>query len=120
MDLQDAERFAKDEAIRLSERQILEAIEENLPEAEEQSEWNWEALAKFSNVRWKTSFRDRDLKKVGRDGIADLFIESANEAIEKTDLSAGQRFLDRDFAVQEACGWVDFKFGIKLRPEEAS
>jgi preprotein translocase subunit SecA len=118
MDFQDAERFAKDEAIRLSERQILEAVEENLPEAEEQSEWNWEALAKFSNVRWKTSFRDRDLKKIGRDGIAEVFIEAANEAIEKTDLADGQRFLQRDFAIQEACGWVDFKFGIKLKPEE--
>ncbi len=73
----------------MSEQQILEAVEENLPEGEEQSDWNWEALAKFSNVRWKTSFRDRDLKKVGRDGIVDLFIESANEAIEKTDLSSG-------------------------------
>ena len=27
-------------------------IEENLPEEEEQSEWNWSAMANFLHARW--------------------------------------------------------------------
>jgi preprotein translocase subunit SecA len=118
LDYAEAERFAKDEANRLSEQQIYESLEENLPEGEDQADWNWEALAKFSNVRWKTSLRDRDLKKIGRDNLVDFLREKANEAIEKTDLSDGARFLERDFAIQEACGWVEHKFGMKIVPAE--
>ena len=33
---------------RMAEGQVFDAIEENLPEDEEPSEWNWEALAKLS------------------------------------------------------------------------
>ena len=80
-----------------------------------QADWNWEALAKFANVRWKLNLRDRDLKKVGRDNLAELLVEKAREAIEKTDLSEGARFLERDFGVQDACGWVQYKFGIETR-----
>jgi preprotein translocase subunit SecA len=118
LDFTDAERFAKDEASRLADQQIYEAIEENLPEGEDQADWNWEALAKFANVRWKTSLRDRDLKKVGRDNLVDFLVERANEAIEKTDLSEGAKFLERDFAVQEACSWVEHKFGLKVNRDE--
>jgi preprotein translocase subunit SecA len=118
LEFAEAERFAKDEANRLADQQIYEAIEENLPEGEDQADWNWEALAKFANVRWKTSLRDRDLKKVGRDNLVDFLIEKANEAIEKTDLREGARFLERDFAVQEACSWVEHKFGLKINRDE--
>jgi preprotein translocase subunit SecA len=118
LDFGEAERFAKDEASRLSEQQIYEAVEENLPESEDQADWNWGALATFANVRWKTSLRDRDLKKVGRDNLVPFLIEKANEAIEKKDLSEGARFLERDFAVQEACAWVEHKFGLKLKLDE--
>ena len=59
-----------------------------------------------------------DLKKVGRDNLVDFLIEKANEAIEKTDLSDGARFLERDFAIQEACSWVEHKFGLKIDRDE--
>ena len=61
--------WSRDEAERAAESQIFEAVEEKLPEGEEETEWNWEDLAKFSNMRWKTNFRDRDLKKIGRDEV---------------------------------------------------
>ena len=41
----DAERIADDEASRMAESQVFDAIEENLPDDEDQSEWNWDALA---------------------------------------------------------------------------
>ena len=96
---------AKDEAARQAEGQILDAIEENVPEDAEQDEWNWEALAKFVNTRWQLNLRDRDLKKIGRESLAETLIEKAREAIEQTDLSQVQR-LEEGFGLRTACGWV--------------
>ena len=79
MDFKSAESFAKDEAERAAEAQVLDAIEENLPIAEDPSEWNWSALAKIVNARWQLSLRDRDLKKIGRDQVDTFLIEKARK-----------------------------------------
>ena len=97
---------------------MLEALEENLPAEEDPAEWNWEALAKTVNTRWHLSLRDRDLKQLGRDQVGDFLIERARAALEKIDLSDGERFLQADFNVQTACAWVRHKFGIELTPAE--
>ena len=47
--LRDSRATAKDEAERMAESQVLDAIEENLPETRKTREWNWEALAKLAN-----------------------------------------------------------------------
>ncbi len=120
LDFASAETLARENAERLAEGQVLEAIEENLPAEEEASEWNWEALAKAVNTRWHLSLRDRDLKQLGRDQVGDFLIERARAAIEKIDLSDGERFLQPDFSVQTACGWVKYKFGIDLPPAEVA
>ncbi len=116
--LEDADRMARDEAYRLAESQIHDAIEENLPIDEEQSEWNWAALAKWLAVRWSTNYRDRDLKKIGRDQLAEQLIRDANEAIAEIDLSTCERFLDPKFSITTACAWLHDKFGIELAPDE--
>ena len=118
LDFDVAQRQAKDVAERLAESQIFEAVEENLPEGNEE-DWNWEALAKFANSRWKTNFRDRDLKKVGRDGVVELLLGQARDAIRQIDLSEGARFLEQDLGVRTACGWAHYKFGIEIDFEKA-
>jgi preprotein translocase subunit SecA len=118
MDFASAETFARDQAERMAEGQVLEALEENLPEEEEASEWNWEALAKMVNARWRLSLRDRDLKQLGRDRVGDFLIERARAAVQKIDLSEGEPFLLPEFGIQTACGWVRHKFGIELAPDE--
>ncbi len=110
--------IARDEAERIAESQIFDAIEENLPEGEDEAECNWEALAKFSNTRWKTNYREKDLKKIGREGISETLIAKARDAIAATDLSEGAKFLEEDFGVRSACNWVHHKFGISLDPQE--
>ncbi|MFM1902241.1 MAG: hypothetical protein RLZZ440_141 [Planctomycetota bacterium] len=115
---EEAERLATDEAVRQSETQIFEAVEENLPQGEEEDEWNWGALASFANARWKLSVNDRELKRVGRDGIIDYLRERAAEAIQRIDLSEGKRFLDPDFGLRSACGWTEWRFGIPVEPAE--
>jgi preprotein translocase subunit SecA len=118
LDFHSAEVFARDQAERMAEGQVLEALEENLPEEEESAEWNWEALAKSVNTRWHLSLRDRDLKQLGRDRVGDFLIERAQAAVQKIDLSEGQQFLRPEFSVQTACNWVRHKFGIELAPAD--
>ena len=118
MDFAAAELQAREQAERMAEGQVLEALEENLPEEEEASEWNWEALAKLVNTRWHLSLRDRDLKQLGRDRVGEFLIERARAAVQKIDLSEGQQFLRPEFGVQTACNWVRHKFGIELAPDQ--
>jgi preprotein translocase subunit SecA len=114
----EAERIAHDTASRQAESQVFDAIEENLPGDEDDSEWNWDALATWANTRWGLNLRDRDLKKVGRDSVDELLIEKAREAITSIDLSPCARYLDEDYGVKAACAWLRDKFGVELAPEE--
>ncbi len=121
LDFEQATAYARDEAERFAEMQIGDAVEENLPEAEEgdpTAEWNWLALAKFANTRWGLNLRDRDLKKEGRDAAAELLIARAQEAIARVDLSDGEPFLQPDFGRRTAVQWVRHKFQIDLEFEE--
>jgi preprotein translocase subunit SecA len=118
MDFDSAERFAKDEAERMVHGQVLDMIEENLSEDVDPAEWNWEAMAKGANLRWHLSLRDRDLRKVGRDDLAEFLIEKGQATVQKIDLSPGVPFLDPDFGLQTTCSWVLHKFGIVLHLDE--
>ena len=55
---------------------------------------------------------------MGREGVAELLIEKAHEAIRATSLSEGEPLLSPDFGLQQVCGWVKHKFGISLDIEE--
>ncbi|MFM9195832.1 MAG: SEC-C metal-binding domain-containing protein, partial [Planctomycetia bacterium] len=118
MSPEEAERRAVDEAVRQSEAQIFEAVEENLPTGEDEEEWNWSALASFANARWKLSVNDRDLKRVGRDDVAEFLQERAREAIHRIDLADGRRFLDPEFGLRTARGWTEWRFGIPVEQAE--
>ena len=118
LDYEAAAELAREEAERTAEVQVLDAIDENLPEEEDAKDWNWAALAKTANMRWGLSLRDRDLIKVGRDHVGEMLIDKAREAIAKIDLTDGKHFLDEDFANKTACAWVHHKFGIDLKVDE--
>ena len=51
LDYANASQFLLDEAERMAETQVLDAIEENLPQGGDESEWNWEAMATMANTR---------------------------------------------------------------------
>ncbi|MEQ8208640.1 MAG: SEC-C metal-binding domain-containing protein [Lacipirellulaceae bacterium] len=114
----DAEQQAHEEALTQAESQVFDAIEENLPESEDETEWNWSALAKWSNTRWGTNYRDRDLKKIGSDDLAEKLISDAQTSIEAIDLKSCARFLEPNYGVQSACSWLRDKFGIELAPQD--
>ncbi|QDV75801.1 preprotein translocase subunit SecA [Botrimarina mediterranea] len=117
LSFEEADRLAHDEAERQAEAQIFDAIEENLP-ADDEAEWNWDAITKWANARFGLNLRDRDLKKVGRDHLSTELIERANEALAKVDLSGGEPLLKPSFGVDSACAWMRDKFGVLLDPAE--
>jgi preprotein translocase subunit SecA len=97
---------------------VFDAIEENLPtDAEDDSEWNWSALAHWSSTRFGTNYRDRDLKKIGRDQLDEQLIADARTAIDKVELDSCERFLEPNFGVKTACAWMKDKFGVELDPQ---
>jgi preprotein translocase subunit SecA len=120
MDFPAAEQYAKEEADRLLEGQVLDALEEHLPEETDPDEWNWEALAKFCNSRWHTNFRDRDLKKIGREGLAEFILQHARQAIQETDLSRGAEFLDPQYGLRCLIQWAQRKFGVRIPLDEVA
>jgi len=115
---EEAERLATDQAIRQSETSIFEAVEENIPEGEDEGEWNWGALATFANARWKTRLTDRDLKKIGRQNVVEYLQGAVRDAIAKIDLAEGGKFLAHDFGLRSACGWTEWRFGESLAPAD--
>ena len=109
---------AKDKAERTAETQILDAIDENLPSEEEQSEWNWEAMAKWTNTRFATNYTVGMLKKIDRDRMDEELINHSHKYIEQIDLSEGDAFLREEFGLKMLVGWMRNKFGIELEMEE--
>jgi len=117
---EEAERLAVEEAVRHAESQIYEAVEENLPAGEDEGEWNWAALASFANARWKLSVNDRELRRIGRDGVAEALQERVRDAIHRIDLSDGARFLAPDFGLRSALGWAEWRFGVGLPADDVA
>ncbi|MDR0703959.1 MAG: SEC-C domain-containing protein [Planctomycetaceae bacterium] len=118
MDYRQAEEFALDHARRMAESFVLDKIEENLPEDVDETEWNWQTLAKWSNSMWRTGYTDRDLKRIPREELAEVLIEKAHKFINKVDLSDGRELLSHDYGLRTAVSWVKQKFGIELDFEE--
>ncbi|MEO1993029.1 MAG: preprotein translocase subunit SecA, partial [Pirellulales bacterium] len=114
MSAEEAERLAVDLSIRQSETQIFDAVEENLPADEEESEWNWSALTSFANTRWKLSVSEREVKRVGRESITEFLQEKTQDHIRRLDLQEGRGFLATDFGLRTATGWTEWRFGKAL------
>ena len=120
MDFEAAESHAKDVAERMAEGQVLDLIEENMPEDVDAKEWNWSALAKAVNTRWQLGVRDHKLKQAGRDQVSELLLGMIIAAIQKIDLSDGARYLEPGFGLTTAANWVRWKFGIETDLESSA
>ncbi len=114
MDFETADQYVRDLADRLVDGQILELVEENLPEGEDRSEWNWSALISAVNARWRVGVRDKDLKRVSRDELVDHLIQRAKESISQLDLRPAAIFLEPQYGIKSLCEWLRQKFGLEL------
>jgi len=116
-DFAEAERTAREKANRQVQTQVHEAMEENLG-AEEEREWNWQALAGQVNARWNLKTTDHQLRKIGKDELAQFLIDQAEKALSGVDLVAGQAFLEPEWGMGSLCDWTRQKFQVKLEPSE--
>jgi len=112
-----AERSAHEKAVRAVETRLQEVIDENLG-AEDPKEWNWQALAHQVNTQWGLSTNDRELKKIGKDGLSEYIRDKALAATAAIDLSEGKDFLEENWGRKAICDWSRLKFNIKAAPEE--
>ena len=115
----EAAEEAIDHAARVSRTFALDSVDENLDLDAPEEDWNWQALAKTANARWNANVRDVDLKKVGRDDVAQFLIDKAERFCSSVDLSAGSHLLDPGYGVMVACKWLRDKFGAAIDPDEA-
>ncbi|MCL2709999.1 MAG: SEC-C metal-binding domain-containing protein [Planctomycetaceae bacterium] len=118
LEFEQAEEFAVDHAKRIAASAVLDQIDENVSVDAEEEDWNWQALAKWSNSAWRTSYTDRELKKIHRDDIAEVLIEKAHKFIEGVDLSDGKELLGQNYGLKVGIGWIKQKFGIELNFDE--
>ncbi len=115
MPFEQAEELAREIAIEQAEVAIHDAVEENLPlDVDDQSEWNWGALANWANTKWGLRLKDRDLKAVGRDQIETWLLNKAREVINATDLSPAAPFLAPDWSLQALADWLSSKLAITV------
>jgi preprotein translocase subunit SecA len=108
-----ASEYVIDMATRKAESDVLEAIDENVSDEVEESEQNWQALANWSNTRWKTRYTDRDLKKIPYDELAEVLIEKARKFISGVNLVEGAELLESGYGMKTAIAWIKYKFGIE-------
>jgi preprotein translocase subunit SecA len=112
VDIDTASTYARDLAQRAAETQIVDAIDENLPSEEEQSEWNYEALAKWSNTRYETNYNANALRKIDRNSVDEELVKKAHECINRIDLSEGADYLQEDYGARMLSTWMKNKFGL--------
>jgi preprotein translocase subunit SecA len=118
-DFTEADKLARDKAVRAIDTQIHEFIEENLG-SEDAGEWNWQALAGQVNTRWGLKTTDRQLKQLGKDNLAEYLHGEAEKSVEAVDLSEGRPYLETDWGRKSLCDWARLKFEIEVDPEGLS
>jgi len=116
-DYSEAEKTAREKALRMVGTAVQESLEENLG-AEDEKEWNWKALSHQVNTRYGLSTNDRQLKQIGKDNLAQFLIDQADKSVTEVDLSPGRSYLEPDWGYRSICDWARLKFQIKLTPDE--
>jgi preprotein translocase subunit SecA len=112
LSFKDAKELATEIVLRKAESDVLEAIDENVSDEVEESDQNWQALANWSNTRWKTRYTDKDLKRIPYDELAEVLIEKARKFINSVDLSEGAELLASGYGTKMAIAWIRQKFII--------
>jgi preprotein translocase subunit SecA len=115
---EEAERIAREKAHNMVQTNIHEAMDENLDTEVDQAEWNWQAMADRVNKMWGLKTTDRQLKKIGRDDVAEYLIKEANQKIADVDLTKGREYLESNWGLHELCSWLERKLEIQIKPED--
>jgi preprotein translocase subunit SecA len=119
MDRQQLEEYIREEAEIQAEDHIADQIETHLPEdVEDDREWNWLALSKWANTAFQLNTSDKELKKIGRDGLQMYLFDRAREAAARLDLSDIEHFMQEDYGRRSLCAWLEQQFAVLMKPED--
>jgi preprotein translocase subunit SecA len=75
-------------------------------------------MAHAVNTRWNLKTSDRELKKIGRDEVAEHLIAQAEDQLLKVDLSGGRPYLEPNWNLHSIADWARLKFQVKLDEQE--
>ena len=120
--------YLTDEAHQQAEDLIQEQLDENLPEDVDQRDWNWQALAQWAKRHFGINTNDRELKKLGTEGVPEGDLDRAalfnylngraKEAVTRTDFSELDTLLADDFNRRTLCGWLKHQYNLDFNPDE--
>lgn len=114
----EAVRFARDRAVAGVPIVVQDLLEENLSSDMDESEWQWQALARQLTSRYDLKLTDRDLKRIGREQLSDYLIAELEKQVETIDLSEGEKYLRPDWQLLSVAEWANRKFTVKMMPQE--
>jgi preprotein translocase subunit SecA len=115
---EDAARSALEHATNNVPTFVQGALEENLPQDEEEKDWKWSELTRAVNARYDLKAAEKDLRKIGPDKLAEYLVTRAEAAVKGVNLSDGVRFLTRTYGAESLAEWCRQKFGVKIALED--
>ena len=119
MSEEDVSKYLRETAQGQADALIGEQIDTNFPEEDEsQQTWNWLAMSKWANRVFSLNTNDRELKKIGRDGLFDYLSGRAYDSIEKHDHSPVTEFMQEDYPRNSLSHWLYIQYGVKIPADE--
>jgi preprotein translocase subunit SecA len=115
---EESVEFARSRAAAAVPTVVHDLMEENLSTDMEEGEWQWQALANKLKSLYDLKVTDRDLKRIGRDNLADYLIAEGEKKVNEIDLADGAKYLRPDWGLQSVVDWANRKFLLKLTPDE--
>jgi preprotein translocase subunit SecA len=113
-----AMNLAKDRAFAAAPTFIQEAMDESLNPDEDAKDWKWQEMSRAVNSRFCLQTEPNQLKKIGRDNLAEYLIAESEKTLHTVDLSGGIRFLDKNYPYESLIDWARQKFGLKVNLDE--
>ncbi len=111
-------QFVNEEAKRQADETIAESLEENLPELEDEIEWNWQAQSRWVNTTFNLNTNDRELKKVGRKDLHVHLYNRVCEAIDRYDLAPLETFHREDWGAVSLASWLFQQYTLQIEPKD--
>lgn len=116
MDREQLDEFLRDESKIQAEEMVRDQLDENLPDEEDESEWNWQALSRWANSRYGLNTSERELKKVGREDLQSYLAERAKEAVDRANFQDLYVLMDEEFPQKQLCGFLQHQYGLNIKP----
>ncbi len=114
----EAVLVAQERASQYAPTFIGESMDESLNANEDPKDWKWIEFTRALSARYGLQMTDAELKAIPRQEMAERLIADAERSIAGVDLSAGQRFLERNYGPESLADWARQKFSLRVALDE--